>query len=146
MIAGGRERSGRPGPSEGSVDYRLDRRRVLRQFNKGVVERAEICDAQPELLRVARDYSQPARTACPVCDERTLRHVRFVFGPRLPQGGRCINSPAELERLALKAGEYWCYLVEVCVSCRWNHLLTHSLLQPATAPEPQSARSKIVHE
>lgn len=117
------------GPS-GTIDYRLDRRRTLRAYRKGELDRAEICDAQLELMRVANDCSEAARTACPVCEERTLRLVRYVFGPRLPRGGRCVSSEAELRRLAARPGEYRCYLVEVCRRCRWNHLLSTFLLRP----------------
>ena len=119
---------GRPGGAPGMIDYRLDRRRTLRAFRSGELDRQEICDAQIELMRVGRDYSKAATTPCPVCEERTLRHVRFVFGPRLPPAGRCVTSAKELERLAQKAADYRCYLVEVCIGCRWNHLLSSYLL------------------
>ncbi len=113
----------------GTIDYRLDRRRRLRAYRQGELDREEICDAQRELMRVAVDCSMAARTPCPICDGRTLRHVRFVFGPRLPSGGRCISSEAELRRLADRAGDHRCYLVEVCTACRWNHLLSTFLLR-----------------
>lgn len=119
---------GRPGATPGSVDYRLARRRMLRGFRAGDVDRTEICDAQAELVRVALSCSEPAGQPCPVCDADVLAHVRFVFGPRLPKGGRCVTSRAELARLAQRAGEHRCYLVEVCPSCRWNHLLSTHLL------------------
>ena len=122
--------SGRPGDTPGAVDYRLDRRRVLRAVRAGEVEREEVCDAQIELLRVGKEYSRAASTPCPICSERTLRHVRFVFGPRLPAAGRCITSTKELERLGERPGEYRCYLVEVCIGCRWNHMLSSYLLGP----------------
>ena len=120
--------SGRPGSTPGTVDYRLDRRRVLRAFRAGEVDREEICDAQLELMRVGRDYSKAASTPCPICNERTLKYVNFVFGPRLPAAGRCISSTKELQRLAERPGDYRCYQVEVCISCRWNHLLSSYLL------------------
>lgn len=121
---------GRPGAMPGTIDYRLDRRRVLRALRDGRVDRSELCDAQAELIRVAKEFSTAAPTPCPVCELRELRHVRYVFGPRLPAGGRCINSAKELDRLASKAGQFRCYLIEVCVDCRWNHLLTTFLLRP----------------
>ena len=120
--------SGRPGSAPGSVDYRLARRRVLRRFRSGELTLADVCDAQRELLRVATSCSEPARSRCPVCAEPELRIVRFVFGPRLPSGGRAISSRSELARLAERAGEQRCYVVEVCTSCRWNHLQSSSLL------------------
>lgn len=122
--------AGRPGDTPGTVDYRLDRRRLLRSVRAGEVGPEDVCDAHPELLRVGREYSRSATTACPICGEWTLRQVRFVFGPRLPSSGRCITSAKELERLAARAGEHRCYLVEVCVGCRWNHLLSSFVLRP----------------
>jgi hypothetical protein len=122
--------AGRPGDSPGTVDYRLDRRRLLRAVRAGEVDREEVCDAQIELMRVGREYSHAASAPCPICAERSLRHVRFVFGPRLPSSGRCITSTKELKRLGERAGEYRCYLVEVCIGCRWNHLLSSYLLGP----------------
>lgn len=122
-----------PGQGAGTVDYRLDRRRLLRAFRAGSIGQDEICDAQPELVRVGRECSLPSRSPCPVCAARTLRTVRFVFGPRLPRGGRAVTSEAELERLAAKAGEHRCYVVEVCTSCRWNHLLSSSVLRARPA-------------
>jgi len=119
---------GRPGPTPGSIDYRLARRRTLRRYRAGEILASEICDAQRELLRVAESASVPAGQPCPVCGERTLRLVRFVFGPRLPSGGRAITSEAELARLATKAGEHRCYVVEVCTACRWNHMRSSHLL------------------
>ena len=112
------------------VDYRLDRRRLLRAVRAGEVDREEVCDAQIELMRVGKEYSRAASTPCPICAERSLKHVRFVFGPRLPAAGRCITSAKELQRLGERPGDYRCYLVEVCIGCRWNHLLSSYLLGP----------------
>lgn len=113
---------GRPGTSPGSIDYRLTRSRVLRQFRAGELTETDICDAQRELMRVAHGCSVAARTPCPVCGQRGLKIVRFVFGPRMPAGGRAVASEPELARLSSKSGEHRCYVVEVCVDCRWNHL------------------------
>ena len=96
----------------------------------GEVDREEVCDAQIELMRVGRDYSRAASKPCPICGERTLKNVRFVFGPRLPSQGRCVTSAKEMQQLAERAGEHRCYLVEVCIGCRWNHLLSSYLLGP----------------
>ena len=120
--------TGRPGSSPGSIDYRLARQRVLRSYRSGNIAETEICDAQAELLRVAVSCSEPATQPCPICGEKSLRIVRFVFGPRLPSGGRAVSSEGELQRLAGRAGEHRCYVVEVCPQCRWNHLRTSYLL------------------
>jgi len=120
--------SGRPGSTRGSIDYRLARRRLLRRYRAGEVDAADVCDAQRELMRVAHAASIPARHRCPICSERALRIVRFVFGPRLPSGGRAVTSDAEMARLASRAGDHRCYEVEVCLDCRWNHLQSSYLL------------------
>jgi len=82
----------------------------------------DVCDAQPELLRVARNLGRETAAVCPICDEANLVHVSFAFGPRLPASGRALGA-GELGKLARRAGELSCYVVEVCTSCSWNHLL-----------------------
>jgi hypothetical protein len=44
-----------------------------------------------------------------------------------------VTSKDELDRLAARPGNYRCFLVEVCTSCRWNHLLSSYLLSPGKA-------------
>lgn len=117
------ESGGRPGTAPGSVDYRFARRRLLHRYRSGELDRSDVCDAQQELLRVGRNCSQRARHPCPVCEERELRVTRFVFGPRMPAGGRVVANRSELLRLAERSAKLRCYTVEVCLACRWNHLL-----------------------
>jgi len=112
--------SGRPGRAPGSVDYRFARRQVLARVRAGSIPRGDVCDAQRELLRVAEHCSQRATAPCPVCAESRLRIVRYVFGPRLPAGGRVVTSRAELRKLAANRTGLRCYVVEVCLGCRWN--------------------------
>src|SRR5690606_21443501 len=107
----------------GSVDHRFARRQVLQRYRSGELTRADVRDAQADLMRIARNCSQRSTVACPVCTESTLRVVRFVCVWRLPAGGRAVASRAELRKLADGTGERRCYTVEVCTSCRWNHLL-----------------------
>lgn len=107
---------------EGEVDYRLARQAVLRQYRSGELSEHEVCDAHPELVRAALEYSTPVKEACPVCGEHALTLVSYVFGPRLPSHGRCVNSRAEIDRIRKRKGVFSCYVVEVCAACRWNHL------------------------
>ncbi len=135
--------SGRPGRAPGSVDYRFARRQVLRRVRAGELQRSEVCDAQRELLRVAEHYSQRATAPCPVCAESELRIVRYVFGPRLPAGGRAVASRAELRKLAAGRSGLRCYTVEVCLGCRWNHLVeVVPLASPADPGPGTTARSR----
>ncbi|MCB1003430.1 MAG: DUF5318 family protein [Acidimicrobiales bacterium] len=117
-------------PPTGEIDYRLARRQLLSEFRKGRLAQHEICDAQPELVRVAREASSPTSVACPVCDDGLLVHVTFVFGPRLPKHGRCVTSLKELKALARQSGDFSVYVVEVCPECRWNHLARSFPLKP----------------
>lgn len=114
---------GRPGQAPGSVDYRFARRQTLFQFRAGELTRSDVCDAHSELMRVAINCSQKSTAKCPVCEERQLRFVRYVFGPRLPSGGRVVASRAEMRVLGDRGSNFRCYTVEVCIGCRWNHLL-----------------------
>lgn len=113
----------RVGQAPGSVDYRFVRQNTLREFRAGELHESDVCDAQPELMRVAKNYSQKSTVPCPVCGERSLRLVKYVFGFRLPAQGRVAVSRAELQALQIPRGERRCFTIEVCLECRWNHLL-----------------------
>ena len=82
-----------------------------------------MCDAHPELIRAARNVGTPATIGCPICNERDLKLVTYVFGPRLPSHGRCVSTAEELAKLGARPDELTAYVVEACVSCRWHHLL-----------------------
>lgn len=121
-----------PHADGGEIDYRLARRQVLDQYRRGRLGRDEVCDAHPELLRVAEHHSVPTTTVCPICADRHLVHVTFVFGPRLPSHGRCVTSRAELRALAKRSGRFSVYVIEVCPDCHWNHLARSFPLPSAT--------------
>ena len=107
----------------GQIDYRLARNSILKEFSRGRLSRLDVCDAHPELLRVARNMGTPAGGPCPICEDAAgLVHVAYAFGPRLPAGGSAFTGPAELAKLTRRAGEVACYVVEVCTACSWNHL------------------------
>ncbi|MDG2114585.1 MAG: DUF5318 family protein [Actinomycetota bacterium] len=107
----------------GTVDYRLQRRRLLADIESGLTDRSEACDIHPELLRVARNAAMPFGRDCPLCQDGALKLVAYVFGPRLGGGGKCVVSDDELQRLAKRSGEFIAYEVEVCPDCGWNHLV-----------------------
>ena len=112
------------GAPSGVVDYRLQRNGVVKEFKKGRLTRLDVCDAHPELLRNARHASRPATEECPICETPgELRLVTYVFGSKLPPSGRCILSAKELAKLDRGRTELAAYVVEVCRTCNWNHLL-----------------------
>ena len=98
------------GPAE--VDYRLQRRRLLRDIERGVVDREEACEIHPELLRVARNAAPSINELCPLCHEQELRIVAYVFGPRLGPGGKGVISDEELQKIAQRKGRFTSYEVE----------------------------------
>jgi hypothetical protein len=110
------------------VDYSLARRAVLRDLRAGRLDRLDVCDAHPELVRAGRHIGEPASGDCPVCGRTNLRLVSYVYGDALRNAnGRCISTPTELEKLEAAHEEFSRYVVEVCLDCRWNHLARHEL-------------------
>lgn len=107
----------------GSINYRLARERAIMAYKSGEATRSEVCDAQSELMRNARECGQELDENCPICHEGQLVEVLYVFGPRLPAAGRCIVTPGDLERIRRRKGTFTGYDVEVCPRCKWNHLL-----------------------
>ena len=105
-----------------AVDFRLARANTLSEFRANKVMREDICDAHPELLRAAKAGNNTTEE-CPVCAEDKLVHVTYAFGPRLPARGRCVDSASELRKLDRSGEELSCYVVEVCPTCSWNHLV-----------------------
>ncbi len=117
---GGLPSGGRPGV----LDYRLARNAVLKEYGRGRLSRLDVCDAHPELLRNAIHCGVLTGDPCPVCEaSETLVHVTYVFGGRMPAGGRCMLSENELSKLDRGRAELAAYVVEVCRDCHWNHLV-----------------------
>ena len=117
---------GADGPGE--IDYRLARRSLISEYKKGRLAQHEVCDAHPELVRNARECSEPSRILCPICEEANIVLVTYAFGARLPASGRCITSKGELAKLAKGRSQLAAYVVEVCPECSWNHLAKTFLL------------------
>lgn len=114
----------------GEIDFRLERQRIISDYRAGALSRTDVCDAQPELRRNAAHCGDDTTDECPVCEDHNVRHVTYVFGPRLPGHGRCITSEAEMVRMRRRSGNFTGYVVEVCPGCGWNHLVRSYLLTP----------------
>jgi hypothetical protein len=111
------------GVGPGVIDHRLARRALITEYRKGRLARHQVCDAHPELMRAARSIGQATQTDCPICEEHRLVLVTYAFGPRLPKHGRCISNIRDLQELNRRSEQYSAYVVEVCPSCSWHHLL-----------------------
>ena len=127
-------------PTGGQVEYLLARNAVIREFRKGRLSKLDVCDAHPELLRAARNLGRPTGEQCPICEEADLVDVTFVFGSRLPSGGRCVATQTELTRYWRRKEPVVCYVIEVCTECSWNHL---ARMYPAGAGVDAVARTPL---
>lgn len=124
------------------VNYALQRRAVLRGLYGGQAFNGfDICDADPYLLRAARFHGTPTEEPCPVCrvtdGRETLTHVTYVYGEQLGHIAGSAIDPNRLADMAHEFGEFRVYVVEVCTTCHWNHLVTSYMLgdgKPRKAP------------
>ncbi len=105
-----------------TVDYTLAKRALLSAVRTGLTSWTDVCDAHPELMRAARHVGEPSRRDCPVCSKVKLRLVTYVYGDGLKQdNGRVWPLDVGLTMAVDQPGS-WCYVVEVCTECQWNHL------------------------
>lgn len=116
------------------VDYALQRRALLADVHSGRVGVAEVCDASPYLLRAARFHGQAGEQQCPVCRRERLTQVSWIFGEALRQASGSARKPEELVALANSFDEFSVYVVEVCRSCSWNHLVQSYVLGKGGSP------------
>jgi hypothetical protein len=105
------------------VEYGLVRHALLAALAAGVLSRDDVCDAHPELVRAATHLGRKSGEKCPVCSGAELREVTYVFGARLPAGGACPSTRAELLKLERREEPVQCYAVEVCTKCHFHHLV-----------------------
>jgi len=131
---------GAAGSVPGEIDYRLARQNLISEFKKGRIDRQEVCDAQTELLRAARNVGEPSSRICPICEDAHVVLVTYVFGPRMPASGKCVTTKAEMKALARTGADLAAYVVEVCPSCKWNHL-ARTFLVPGTTSRSTNLRA-----
>jgi hypothetical protein len=105
------------------VEFGLVRHALLARIAAGTLRAVDVCDAHPELLRAAKNIGRSTGETCPVCSDVELVEVTYVFGARLPSGGTCPTSRAELLKLERRADPVQCYAVEVCTGCAFHHLV-----------------------
>lgn len=105
-----------------AVSYRLARQRVVDSVVDGGQDAEQVCDAQPELRRVAHNHGTVLPEPCPLCDGDDLVAVTFAFGSALPKSGRVVSDLGEAQRLRKRGKPSTWYVIEVCRQCWWNHL------------------------
>ncbi|WP_344779967.1 DUF5318 family protein [Gordonia caeni] len=124
------------------VDYALAKRSKLAEVRAGRVSVDEVCDADPYLLRAAQFHGLGSEQACPVCRKEQVTLVSWIFGKSLGRASGSARTPAEITRLAARTGEFSVHVVEVCRTCRWNHLIRSYVagLVPAAEPHRRAAK------
>jgi len=114
---------GTDGGARGIIDHRLARRMLISEVKRGRLKKEAVCDAHRELLRAARNVGTQTSTICPICDDCELKLVTYVFGHGLPAQGHCVSTAKQMRQIEARSSEANAYVVEACVSCKWNHLL-----------------------
>ena len=121
------------------VDYALQRRVALADLYAGRTTTLDVCDAHSYLLRAARYHGEPTELSCPVCRKERLTLVSWIFGDALRHAAGTARRHDELEHLAARHDDFSVHVVEVCRSCRWNHLVLSYVLgtggDPATGSD-----------
>ena len=123
------------------VDYALQRRALLADVHAGRVAVVEVCDAGPYLLKAAQFHGEATDQTCPVCRKEPLTFVSWIFGDALRHAAGTARRPDELERLAAVHGDFSVHVVEVCRSCRWNHLVLSYVLGTGGNPDTGTRRT-----
>jgi hypothetical protein len=113
------------------VDYALARRATLAALRAGRIRPEDACDAQVYLRRAARYHGERTAEPCPVCQnaDDPMTHVTYAFGECFPGAGNGRARPRkELRELATSMPDFTVFVVEVCLACGWNYLLTSYVL------------------
>ena len=122
------------------VDYALQRKALLAEVYSGRVGTMEVCDANPYLVRAARFHGAPSDVTCPVCRREPVTTVSWVYGDELKHASGSARAPEELARMANLFEEFTVYVVEVCRTCGWNHLVQSYVLGTRGLDTPKSRR------
>ena len=127
------------------VDYALQRRRTLQALHQSgrKLARMEMCDADPMLVRAAKHHGEASQVPCPVCSGNELMNLQYVFGDQLGQYSGRIKRNTELEEMAHEYGEFKVVVVEVCLSCHWNHMILSYLLGDGVKRKPPRRQQTV---
>ena len=103
---------------------------------------AEVCDANPYLLRAAKFHGKSSSVICPICRKEQLTLVSWVFGDHLGPVSGSARTAEELVMLATRFDEFSVHVVEVCRTCSWNHLVKSYKLGEVPSPKGTPRRTQ----
>lgn len=118
------------------LDYILARRAVLEQIKYDALMREQVCDADPYLIRAAKNHGETTERTCPICAKSELVHVNYTFGDDLGYLSGRVKSSTDLKLMAYEYGHFRVYVVEACTLCGWNHLHMSYVLGDGTPRVP----------
>ncbi len=105
------------------ISFALARRSALETMRRGGAFNSDYCDADPGLLRAAKHHGEPAGRDCPVCRRAELVEITWVYGAQLGPLSGSARATDQLPGMAHEYGRFRVYVVEVCRSCAWNHVV-----------------------
>lgn len=105
------------------VSHEWERAATLRELRAGRITQESVCDADFLLRAAATHHGVDATRACPICGD-ALRNTRWVYGETLGRRAGSARSEQEIAEFVAEGLEFTVHTVEVCIGCRWNHLLS----------------------
>ena len=118
------------------VDFALKKRATIASIYRGLNTTADACDADPYLRRAAKHHGELTDRDCPMCYKEKVTELQYTFGDQLGQYSGRIKTNDELAEMQSEFGEFRVYVVEVCLSCGWNHLSASYLLGDGVDRKP----------
>lgn len=128
------------------VVYQLHRRWALQQVARGAATRADVCDAHPHLMTAARFHGEVVSRSCPICGERRLVLLRYVYSDELGQYSGRLRTAGDVRQMARGYGHLRVFVVEVCRGCKWNLLLATYVVGDGVARRPPRRQPTIEDE
>jgi len=122
--------------ARGDSSTTASRGAVLGSLQRGTTTTTEVCDAHPHLLRAATFHGEPLRRPCPVCRRTSLAFLRYVYSDELGQYSGRLRTAAEVVEMTTEYGHLRVFVVEVCRSCAWNHLMASFVVGDGTPRRP----------
>ena len=87
--------------------------------------------------------ASPPRSHARSATRPDLVNLPYVFGDQLGQFSGRIKQTAEFEEMAHQFGEFKVVVVEVCLSCSWNHMILAYLLGDGVKRKPPRRQQTV---